>query len=100
MVLFLIRVLITDTSVKGTSNEGFTQHNVVIHQLALTKIAQLGSSVAALTQPCLLTNILCWLFELSSVFSELLCIVQHRFLSHGKPPYITVAFVSIITSVG
>lgn len=49
MVLFLIRVLITDISVKASGNEDFTQHNAVIHHLTLTKTAQLGSSVAALT---------------------------------------------------
>lgn len=49
MVLFLIRVLMTDLGVKGSSKEGFTWNNVVIHQLTLIKTAQLGCSVAALT---------------------------------------------------
>lgn len=49
MVLFLIRALIADVSVKEGSNDDFTQRYVVIHQLELAKIAQLGSSVAALT---------------------------------------------------
>lgn len=39
MVLFLIRVLIVGVNVRRSSNEGFTQHSVVIHQLTLRQLS-------------------------------------------------------------
>lgn len=77
MVLFLIRVLITDVSWKGSSNESFTQYNVVIDHLTPTRIAQLGSSVAALTL------LVCWLIHLAGYLSHLLyflnfCVLCNR----------------------
>jgi len=71
--------LLTAISVKGSSNEGFAQHGAVIFQLALTRLAQLGTSVAALTL------LVCWPLQFSGYLSHflyffgILCIVQCRF---------------------